>query len=182
MSICRLEKSTWDSKDVSLRRPCRDLTKADIESDWFKLLLTDLYETLYSTPSGVGLAAPQVGVQLKLIVLDIKRNTKKPLVLINPEYVGKGSQKKNSTESCLSVPGVVGQVMRYDEIFVKYTDIQGNSVEREYSGFEAVAIQHEIDHINGILYVDRLIEGTRVELAESHIHRQAVKSVDNVMG
>lgn len=180
MNICKLEKSTWDSKDISLRQQCRYLNDEDLSSSWLKPLLADMYETLYSTPSGVGLAAPQVGVQLRIAVIDIKRDTKKPLVLINPSYIGLGDEMKISTESCLSVPGVVGQVMRFQRVRVCYTDFSGDQIEREYSGFEATALQHEIDHLNGIVYVDRLIPGTSVEPSESHIHRQAIKSVDNL--
>jgi len=180
MNICKLEKSTWTSKDISLRQPCRELTQSDIESSWLRNLLDDMYETLYATSSGVGLAAPQVGIQLKLVVIDIKRDTKKPLVLINPSYTGIGTQMKTSSESCLSVPGVVGQVMRYEQILLTYTNLQGERIEKEYSGFEAKAIQHEVDHTNGILYVDRLVEGTRAEPSEGHIRRLAVKAVDNV--
>ena len=180
MNICRLEKSTWNLKDVSLRQPCRELTPSDIMSDWFRSLLADMYETLYSTPSGIGLAAPQVGLQLQLVVIDIKRDSRKPLVLINPSYVGVGKQMKISTESCLSVPGVTGQVMRYEQICVKYIDIHGDYVERECNGFEAIAIQHEIDHINGIVYVDKLIDGSHITPTEGHIRRLADKTIKTI--
>ena len=179
MNICKLEESTWNSRDISLRHPCRDLSSVDISSEWLRSVLSDMYETLYSTPSGIGLAAPQVGLQLKIVVIDIKRDTKKPLVLFNPSYIGIGDPTEESTESCLSVPGVVGKVLRYNQIVVTYVDLLGMNVEKECTGFEAVALQHEIDHTDGIVYVDKLIPGTEVESAESHIHRLAIKSIDN---
>lgn len=177
MSICKLEQSTWNSKDISLRQKCRELTNKDLRSEWLKSLLVDMFETLYATPSGVGLAAPQVGVQLRIAVIDIKRDAKKPIVLINPSYTGLGNEMIESTESCLSVPGVVGKVMRYEKIKLSYLSISGEIIEKECSGFEAKSFQHEIDHLDGIVYVDRLIDGTNVESADSHVHRKATNSV-----
>lgn len=180
LPIYTLTKTTWNLKDISLRQPTRKIEIQELEQEWFRNIVFDMFETLYSTQSGVGLAAPQVGIQLKLIVLDIKRNGKKPIVLINPEYEPLSKDMCESNESCISVPKSSGKVNRYNIIKVKYYDLYGNLIEKECSGFESRVIQHEIDHINGILYVDKLIAGEKVNEYLGQANKTANLALSNI--
>jgi len=104
---------------------------------------------------GVGLAAPQIGISKRIAVVDIREDNK--IVLINPEIIveeGKSVMK----EGCLSIPGEIGDVVRSEKIKVKSLDRKGNEIEFEAEGFEARAIQHEIDHLNGILFIDKVVK------------------------
>jgi peptide deformylase len=114
----------------------------------------DLLETMYAAP-GIGLAATQVNVQRQVIVIDISEEKNSPLVLINPEIVGKRGQEEME-EGCLSVPGVFEKVQRAESVSVRTRDLEGNVSEFDTGGLLAVCIQHEIDHLDGKLFVDRL--------------------------
>src|SRR6056297_2869580 len=112
-------------------------------------LIDKMFETMYAE-DGVGLAAPQIGISKRIAVVDIREDNK--IVLINPEIIveeGKSVMK----EGCLSIPGEIGDVVRSEKIKVKSLDRKGNEIEFEAEGFEARAIQHEIDHLNGILFI-----------------------------
>jgi peptide deformylase len=119
-------------------------------------LVKDMFETMYAA-EGVGLAAPQVGVGRRVIVVDVSPVEKEhgPMALINPLVVeGKGSVE--GKEGCLSLPGVEGMVPRFERIVVTGRNERGEPVRIEASGFLARALQHEIDHLEGILFIDRL--------------------------
>lgn len=179
LPILSLSKSTWNLKDIALRQPSRDLTLDELKEPWLNNVVRDMFETLYSSTSGVGLAAPQIGLQLKIIVVDIKRNTKKPIVLINPNYVPLGKETVDSSESCLSVPNASGTVKRYSRVKVSFFNINGEYVEREATGFEGIVFQHEIDHLSGILYVDKLINDT-VNENLGQANKMANRAIDNL--
>ncbi len=115
-------------------------------------LIDDMLETMHSV-SGVGLAAPQVGIPLRVIVIDIPEQ--EVIVLINPEVVRrKGERLVN--EGCLSVPGYVGEIKRSETVTVKGRDRNGKGIRIKADELLAQALEHEIDHINGVLYIDRL--------------------------
>jgi len=117
-------------------------------------LIDKMFETMYAE-DGVGLAAPQIGISKRIAVVDIREDNK--IVLINPEIIveeGKSVMK----EGCLSIPGEIGDVVRSEKIKVKSLDRKGNEIEFEAEGFEARAIQHEIDHLNGILFIDKVVK------------------------
>jgi peptide deformylase len=119
-------------------------------------LIRDMFETMRAA-SGVGLAAPQLGVGKRVIVVDISPVEKEvaPLALVNPEIVeSKGLAE--GTEGCLSLPGVEGVVPRAEFVLVKARDEQGRPVQLTASGFLARALQHEIDHLDGVLFIDRI--------------------------
>jgi peptide deformylase len=117
-------------------------------------LIEDMIETMHKT-DGVGIAAPQVGQNLRIIVINPTQEKGKDMVYINPEIIErKGSAKM--TEGCLSVPGCSGEIKRSQEVVVKAQDIHGKEVTLRATGLLAVIFQHEIDHINGMLFVDRL--------------------------
>jgi peptide deformylase len=119
-------------------------------------LIRDMFETMYAA-NGVGLAAPQVGVGKRVIVVDISpvEETARPLALVNPEIVGKQGQVEG-VEGCLSVPGVEGMVCRHESIVLRGMNEQGVPVTLEARGMLSRALQHEIDHLDGILFVEKL--------------------------
>ena len=138
---------TYD--DPILRRKASRVKRVDAS---LEKLVADMVETMHDAP-GIGLAAPQVGVPLRLIVIQLPDE---PLiVMVNPEIV-KASEEYEVEEGCLSVPGYVGMIRRFQQVVVKGRDLSGKEIRIKAADLLAEAFQHEIDHINGILYVDRL--------------------------
>ncbi|MHB9155206.1 MAG: peptide deformylase [Endomicrobiales bacterium] len=124
-------------------------------------LVEDLLETLRHYPRCVGLAAPQAGKRIRLVVVDVSRSAKpRPnhglLVLINPVITSAAAQKVPGREGCLSIPDFTGNVMRSENVVVEALTPAGRNTRIEAHGFEAVVLQHEIDHLNGILFLDRV--------------------------
>jgi peptide deformylase len=122
--------------------------------DSLKKLVEDMLETMYSA-NGIGLAATQVNVHKRLLVLDISEDRDKPQTYINPEIVVKSGEEV-CEEGCLSVPGIYANVKRAEIVQIRAQDVEGNSFEEELKGMHAVCIQHEIDHLEGRLFVDYL--------------------------
>jgi peptide deformylase len=128
---------------------------SDID-DEIRQLALDMAETMYAAP-GVGLAAPQVGVLKRVIVLDCapQDQERRLITAINPEILSFEGEI-NEEEGCLSVPDYYARVVRHPQVRVRFLNLQGEAVELETEGLEAVAFQHEIDHLNGVLFVDHL--------------------------
>lgn len=124
--------------------------------DEIKLLIEDLKDTLYST-SGIGLAAPQIGVNKRVIYIDIKDENVEPILLINPEIIKKKGMQ-DSDEGCLSYPGFCGKVERPKRIEVQGIDENGNLITINAEGLLCRAFCHEIDHLDGIMYTDKAYE------------------------
>jgi peptide deformylase len=122
--------------------------------DGIRRLAADMLETMYDAP-GVGLAATQVNVQKRLFVTDVSETHDQPLVFINPEIIGRDGDEEME-EGCLSVPGVFELVRRSSRIQLRALDLEGRPYERVADGLLAVCIQHEIDHLDGKLFVDYL--------------------------
>lgn len=122
--------------------------------DEIRRLAADMFETMYAAP-GVGLAATQVNVHKRLLVVDISETKDQPLCLINPKILRKEGVTQRE-EGCLSVPGVFEVVERAERIWLRALNLQGEAFELEADGLLAVCIQHEIDHLNGRLFVDYL--------------------------
>ncbi len=118
-------------------------------------LCSDMLQTMYEA-SGIGLAATQVNVHERLIVIDLSQEHDQPLVLINPELVWTSEGKHLNEEGCLSVPGIYDGVERFDSVHVRALDAQGNSRVIEAEGLLAVCIQHEMDHLLGKVFVEYL--------------------------
>jgi peptide deformylase len=140
--------------DPRLKKKSSPVEKIDKE---IEKLIDDMTETMYDAP-GVGLAAPQVGVNLRVIVVDVSaREQDSPglIELINPEIISSEGMMVGE-EGCLSIPGFSSEVKRKAKVKVKGLDRKGNLIELEGTGLLARAFQHEIDHIDGILYIDRL--------------------------
>jgi len=123
-------------------------------------LLDNMLETMYDAP-GIGLAAPQIGQSIRAAVVDLAERAaphhpQEPLKMINPEIIGKSDEQSVYDEGCLSIPGVSGEVTRPKSVRVRFTDATGKIVEIEADGLLATCIQHEIDHLNGVLFIDYL--------------------------
>lgn len=116
-------------------------------------LISDMIETMHSVPERVGLAAPQVGVSLRVIVIGLPEA--KDIAIVNPKIVRRRGERLIN-EGCLSVPGYFGQVKRAESVTVKGRDQNGKEIRIKAEGLLAQALEHEIDHINGVLYLDHL--------------------------
>lgn len=125
--------------------------------DGLRKLMDDMLETMYDAP-GIGLAAPQVGVSQRVIVMDISRDDepKAPLAMVNPELVWVSDSDATYEEGCLSVPEHYADVVRPAEIRVRYLDRDGKSQELKADGLLSTVIQHEMDHLDGVLFIDHL--------------------------
>ena len=142
-------------------------------------LIDDMFETMYDAP-GIGLAATQVDVHRRLLVADVSTEKDDPRVLINPEIVEKDGVEVTE-EGCLSVPGYFEEVTRAEHVKVRYLDRDGNQQEEDFDGLLAVCVQHEIDHLDGRLFVDYLSEAKRQRirkrLEKDRRHRQQEAAV-----
>ncbi len=128
----------------------------DLVDDTLRQLIDDMFETMYEAP-GIGLAATQVDVHRRVLVADVSAEKDESHVLINPEILEKDGSTVTE-EGCLSVPGYFEEVERAEHIKVRYLDRDGNQQESEFEGLLAVCVQHEVDHLEGKLFVDYLSE------------------------
>lgn len=129
--------------------------KVDCIDDDLKILVEDMFETMYHA-DGVGLAAPQIGVLKRVIVIDIEVLKK---VMINPEIIYESNEDlQDGAEGCLSVPGVEDMVRRPNLLRVRYMDLDGRIIEEEARDLYARVICHEVDHLNGILFTDKVLK------------------------
>jgi peptide deformylase len=136
--------------DPILRRKSRKVGTIDPS---VKKLIKDMSETLHAEEGRVGLAAPQVGVSLRVTVICLPEE--EDIILINPEIVRRKGQRLVS-EGCLSIPGYVGELYRAETVTAKGLDIKGKEVRLKAEGLLSQALEHEIDHLNGVLYIDRM--------------------------
>ena len=137
-----------------LREKSQPVEKVD--SDLQKLM-DDMLETMYAAP-GIGLAAIQIGIPKRVIVMDLskKDEPKKPMYFVNPEIIRKSDNNSTYEEGCLSVPGQFAEIDRPDKCHIKYLDYHGKPKEIKADGMLATCIQHEMDHLEGILFIDYL--------------------------
>lgn len=145
--------------DPRLRTKAAPVMQVD---DAVRTLIDDMLETMYAAP-GVGLAATQVNVHRRVLVIDISEDGSQPLALINPEIIGRSGEGLLE-EGCLSVPGIYERVKRAERIRVRSLDRQGESFEFDAEGLLAVCIQHEMDHLEGKLFVDYLSDLKRTRI------------------
>ena len=140
--------------DAILRKKSETLESVH---DELRKLMDDMLETMYAAP-GIGLAAVQVGILKRLIVIDISKEKEKknPLFLINPEIISKSTKTSVYEEGCLSLPGYFAEIERPAECQIEYIDYDGKKKEMKASGLLATCIQHEVDHLNGRLFIDYL--------------------------
>ncbi|HJP68902.1 MAG TPA: peptide deformylase [Sphingomicrobium sp.] len=158
MSIRRI----FETPDPVLRQISKPVETFD---DELKTLVADMFETMYDAP-GIGLAAVQVGEPIRLLVIDLQEPkdpddpesavVRSPKVFVNPEVLWHSDNEVPYTEGCLSVPEQYAEVMRPDKIRARWQDEHGKVYEEEIEGLLAVCLQHEMDHLNGILFIDHL--------------------------
>jgi peptide deformylase len=127
----------------------------DAITDEIRALAKDMLDTMYDAP-GVGLAAIQIGVAKRVVTMDVSKsdNELQPMVLINPEIVWASKEKRVYEEGCLSIPEYYEEVERADRVRFRYTTLKGETVEMDADGLMATCVQHEIDHLNGVLFID----------------------------
>jgi peptide deformylase len=140
--------------DPKLRLISEPVTKI---TDEIRRLADDMLETMYDAP-GVGLAAIQIGVPRRVVTMDVSKSEgeRQPLVLINPEIVWTSEEMRVYEEGCLSIPEYYEEVERPDRIRFRYMNLQGETVEQEAGELMATCVQHEIDHLNGVLFIDHI--------------------------
>lgn len=131
--------------------------ETEFGSQELKGLVEDLIETM-SVENGIGIAAPQIGVHKRIVIIDAGKDG--PQALINPEITSKSLRKIEGEEGCLSVPGVYGIVKRHRDIKATAWDVDGNQLDLKASGLLSVVIQHETDHLDGILFIDKVLRYT----------------------
>jgi peptide deformylase len=149
----------YETPDPVLRQISEPVETFDKE---LKTLVSDMFETMYVAP-GIGLAAVQVGVPIRLLVIDLQEPEEEggeavrdPRVFINPEILWHSDSEVPYTEGCLSVPEQYAEVMRPDRVRARWQDESGKSHEEQIDGLLAVCLQHEMDHLNGVLFIDHL--------------------------
>ena len=137
-----------------LRQKSKSVEKVDRE---VQQLMNDMLDSMYAAP-GIGLAAIQIGIPKRVIVMDISKDNKNknPMYFVNPEIIWKGTDKLIYEEGCLSLPGQFAEIDRPDKCHIKYLDYYGQGKEIEAYGMFATCIQHEMDHLEGILFIDHL--------------------------
>jgi len=140
-----------DPKLRVISEPIKEIT------DDVRRLADDMLETMYDAP-GVGLAAIQIGVPLRMVTMDVSKSEeeRQPMVLINPEITWASEEKRVYEEGCLSIPEYYEEVERPDRVRFRYMNLQGETIEQEADGLLATCVQHEIDHLNGVLFIDYL--------------------------
>ena len=161
--------------DPRLRTKASTVESVD---DDLRSLIDDLFETMYEAP-GIGLAATQVNVHQRLLVADVSADKSEPYALINPVILEKDGLTVTE-EGCLSVPGYYEEVERAQHIRVKYLDRNGDDVEMEAEDLLAVCIQHEMDHLEGKLFVDYLSEAKRTRIRKKLVKEQRHRSAEAV--
>ncbi len=141
--------------DPRLKMVCKPVTA--VTNDLHKLA-DDMLATMYAAP-GIGLAAPQVGVLTRLLVMDCVKEegaAPRPMVLLNPEVIATSEDRSIYDEGCLSIPDQYAEVERPAEVTVRWMDLKGRMQEEHFTGLWSTCVQHEIDHLNGILFIDYL--------------------------
>ena len=140
--------------DPVLRQKAEPVKEVDED---IRHLLDDMVETMYDAV-GIGLAAPQIGISKRLIVMDCAKDDNPPEIwkMVNPEIIRRSDETSKIEEGCLSIPGYNGDVARPAEVDVRYLDSDGNLQEMTATGLLAACVQHEIDHLDGVLFIDHL--------------------------
>ena len=160
-----------------LRKVSEPVTKIDTET---KKLMDNMLETMYAAP-GIGLAAVQIGVLKRVIVIDLSKADEKkdPLFIINPEIINKSNELASYEEGCLSIPNQFAEVKRPSSCEVNFLDYDGKKTEINADGLLATCIQHEVDHLNGILFIDHLSK-LKKDLILKKTKKQ-IKEIDRVI-
>lgn len=151
-------------------------TPVETVDDEIRQIIDDMFETMYDAP-GIGLAATQVDIHKQIVVIDVSEDKNEPLVLINPKVEVLDGDPESMQEGCLSVPGFYEEVTRTAHVKVQAVDRNGDAFEMEATGLLAVCIQHELDHLNGKLFVDYLstLKRNRIKSKLEKEHKRQAK-------
>ena len=169
--------SILEFPDPRLRKKAQPVARVD---EALNRLIDDMFETMYAAP-GIGLAATQVDVHQRVLVADVSTERDSPQVLINPEILEKDGVAITE-EGCLSVPGYFEEVERADHVKVRFLDRAGVQQERDLQGLLAVCVQHEIDHLNGKLFVDYLSEAKRQRIRKKLLKERRQQPAPETVG
>lgn len=159
--------------DTALRKVAAPVSDVDGRID---TLVADMLETMYAAP-GIGLAATQIGIHERLVVIDVSEENDSPLVLINPDILGLDGEQEMQ-EGCLSIPDVYETTKRANNVHISAVDRDGEPFEMEADGLLSVCIQHEIDHLNGKLFIDYLSPLKRNRIRRKMIKAQRQEQLD----
>ncbi len=162
--------------DPILRKKCEPLEQVNNE---VRRLMEEMLETMYDAP-GIGLAAVQIGILKRLVVIDITKDEKKkdPLFLINPVIIKKSDKTSIYEEGCLSLPGQYAEIERPAECYLKYVDLNGKEKELKAEGLLSTCIQHEVDHLNGVLFIDYLSKLKKDMIIKKLVkHKKEIKRI-----
>ena len=162
--------------DPRLRKQALPVAEVDAA---VRQLIDDLFETMYAAP-GIGLAATQVDVHRRLLVADVSADGSEPHALVNPVILAKDGVAV-SEEGCLSVPGYYEEVERAKHVRVRYQDRSGAEIEKDFDGLLAICVQHEIDHLDGKLFVDYLSEAKRSRIRKRLLRDQRHSSTAAIL-
>jgi peptide deformylase len=157
-----------------LRRPAVEIVEVD---DELRRTIRDMFETMYDA-EGIGLAAPQVGISRRVIVVDVREEGAVPFALVNPHIVDTSRETDKAEEGCLSIPGVSSVVERPSRLTVEGLDERGEPVRMEADGLLARCIQHEVDHLDGILFIDRISPLKRTMLLKKYRSQLAEEAAE----
>lgn len=153
-----------------LFEPTRDIPKKDIKSQTFTQIGSAMLEILRKR-GGIGLSANQVGLPLNMCVIEL--NPGDPKILLNPRITKMSDKMESSKEGCLSLPGAIVSINRHSDVIVEYEDVRGETQRLEASGLLSYCLQHEIDHLNGILMINRLSEYSKAKVLKSlHLYKR----------
>ncbi len=157
----------------TLRKVAKRVDPAEIADPMFQQLIDDMFETMYAAP-GIGLAAPQVNVSKRLFTVDLGDDDEShgPLVVINPKFSATEGEIE-ATEGCLSVPGMVGEITRFEKLVCSGLDRHGKKIELNAEGWFARCLQHEMDHLDGVLYIDKAKNVRAAATAEERAEAEA---------
>jgi peptide deformylase len=159
--------------DPLLRMVSKPVKTVDVST---RKLMDDMLETMYDAP-GIGLAAVQIGMPQRLVVIDLSKEgeEKQPLFLVNPEITWSSEEESDYEEGCLSIPEYFDMVTRPKEIKLRYLDRQGEPKEQHCAGVLATCVQHEIDHLNGVLFIDYLSKLKRDRVVKKFVKAQKLQ-------
>ena len=152
----------------TLRKVAKKVDPSEIADPMFQQLLDDMFETMYDAP-GIGLAAPQVGISKRIFTVDLQDDDDAhgPLVMINPKFTLTEGEVE-ATEGCLSVPGMVGEVTRFEHVVCTALDRHGKKTTYDANGWFARCLQHEMDHLDGVLYIDK-VKNLRAAMTDEEV-------------
>lgn len=160
LPIVQFTPSELRGTNIPLRKVASSVAQFDSNT---QQIITDIIDTMFAHKIAIGLAAPQLGIDLQIAAVNLTRDPADTLVLCNPVVVSTSGKKDKKRESCMSIPGYAGAVERREKISITYQNPRGEVLTLNASGFLARAIAHEIDHLQGALYIDRMSSAERLQ-------------------